>query len=118
MRPNASQPHLGPATRQFMWTVEFLQRYPQTCLTTYETLLEDFPAWLAQVQAHLGWTDEQATSVGAGLEAELRPPEREDPHEHKRRMTPGNWREVFDDRLRRLFEKQLGAHLADAGYGW
>jgi hypothetical protein len=106
------------AITEFMATVEFLPRYPQTCLTTYESLVGDFPAWLARVQAHLGWTDKQAASVGEGLAGSVAPPETEDPQQHKRRIRPGNWQEVYDQPLCRLFEDRLGTHLTDAGYTW
>ncbi len=81
-------------------------------------LTTDFAAWLARVQSHLGWTDEQAARVGHGLEVTVAAPAREDPHRHKRRVTPGNWREVFDDRLHRLFEESIGPDLEAAGYAW
>ncbi|MHC5005305.1 MAG: sulfotransferase domain-containing protein [Planctomycetota bacterium] len=107
-----------PAIKQFLATVEFLERYPDTCLTTYETLTTDFPAWMATVQRFLGWTDEQAAQVSAGLEDEVRPPDEEDPYQHKRRVTPGNWREAFTPKLCRLFQRKLGSLLTDAGYEW
>jgi hypothetical protein len=109
---------LPVATRQFLATIEFLQRQPATLLTTYETLVGDFPEWMRQVAAHLAWTEGETALVNRGLEASVQAPEAEDPREHKRRVTPGNWREVFDDELRERFEERIGPELAAAGYTW
>lgn len=106
------------AIKQFLATVDFLERYPQTCLTTYEQLTTDFSAWLERVRDYMGWTVAQAAAVGEGLEASVQPPEKEDPYQHKRRVRPGNWKEAFTPPLRRLFEKKLGHHLAEGGYEW
>jgi hypothetical protein len=106
------------AISQFLATTRFIEKYPHTCLTTYETLTMDFPAWMKQVQKHLGWTDEQAAAVSSGLERTVEAPKKVDPYKHKRRVTPGNWREVFDDRVRAVFERRIGRELADAGYVW
>ena len=107
-----------PAIRQFRTTIDFLERFPHTCLTTYETLIGDFPAWMRQVAEYLEWTDEEAEAVSRGLEESVKPPDEVDPYQHKRRMTPGNWREVFDHRLRKIFERRIGPELEAAGYGW
>jgi len=106
------------AISQFLATRRFLERHPHTCLTTYETLTQDFPRWMAQVQVYLGWTDEEARSVSGGLERAVEAPRKVDPYRHKRRVTPGNWREVFDDRVREVFERRVGRELAEAGYTW
>jgi len=106
------------AINQFRATAEFLQRHPGTCLTTYEQLVGDFAGWMETVRGYLGWTPEQAAAVGAGLEQTVRAPARPNPRKHKRRVTPGNWREVFDDRLRDMFESSIGPLMAEAGYAW
>jgi hypothetical protein len=106
------------AISQFLATVDFLRRYPHTCLTTYEQLATDFPSWLARVAAHLEWSPRDAQRVGEGLAQKLRPPARPDPRRHVRRVTPGNWREVFDERLRDTFETAIGPDMAAAGYSW
>jgi hypothetical protein len=106
------------AMREFLRTEGFLRRFPATLLTTYERLVGDFPGWLEQVRQHLGWSDELARAIGAGLQDQVKAPPEEDPRRHKRRVTPGNWREVFDDRLCERFERRLGRYLTEAGYGW
>lgn len=108
----------GTAIRQFRTTTDFLRRYPEACLTTYETLTTDFPAWMERVRTYMGWTHDETALVNRGLEEAVAPPSTVDPREHKRRVTPGNWREVFDDRLQALFEEAIGRELADAGYSW
>lgn len=106
------------AINQFLTTFRFLERYPHTCLTTYETLTTDFPAWRKGVQDHMQWTAEQGEKVFAGLDKSLEPPKTIDPYKHKRRVTPGNWREVFDQRVRDVFERRIGRELQEAGYTW
>ena len=106
------------AIREFLRTEGFLRRFPATLLTTYETLVGDFPGWLEQVRRHLGWSAELARSIGAGLEDQVKAPPEEDPRRHKRRVTPGNWQEVFDERLSEVFQRRLGRYLTGAGYEW
>lgn len=106
------------AISQFLATFRFLEKYPHTCLTTYEMLTTDFPSWRARVTEHMEWTPEQAGMIFSGMERSLEPPAKVDPNKHKRRVTPGNWREVFDDRVRAIFERRVGAELAEAGYTW
>ena len=106
------------AINQFLTTFRFLEKYPHTCLTTYETLTTDFPAWRSHVQEYMQWTHEQADTIFAGMDKSLEAPAKVDPNKHKRRVTPGNWREVFDERVRALFERRVGRELAEAGYTW
>jgi hypothetical protein len=106
------------AISQFLATRRFLDKHPHTCLTTYEALTTDFPAWRARVIEHMGWSEEDSAKVFAGLVESLAPPKKIDPYKHKRRVTPGNWREVFDERLRELFERRIGRELTAAGYTW
>ncbi|MFQ5527964.1 MAG: sulfotransferase domain-containing protein [Thermoanaerobaculia bacterium] len=109
----------GPrALGEFRKTNQFLKEYPQTCVLSYEKLVTDFSAWLEDVQSFLGWSSEDASRIGHGLEAQLRPPREEDPSQHKRRVLPGNWQEVFNDELVQLFAREAGSELVDAGYEW
>jgi len=107
-----------PACRQFLATADFLVRHPETCLASYEELMNDFDAWLTRVAAHLDWSATTAGRIGSRVRGALKPPKRERPNRHKRRMTPGNWREVFDEQLRARFEERLGDTLEAAGYTW
>lgn len=106
------------AINQFLATFRFVEKYPHTCLTTYESLTTDFRAWRGQIERSMQWTPEQANAIFAGMDKSIEPPAKEDPYKHKRRVTPGNWREVFDDRVRELFERRIGRELKIAGYTW
>lgn len=106
------------ACRQFRATNDLLAKYPAVLLTSYEELVGDFSGWIARVGAHLDWPAEQTAQIEAALAGALDPPEREDPSQHKRRVTPGNWREIFDDRLVAYFKAELGDALEAAGYAW
>ncbi|MHC4990973.1 MAG: hypothetical protein ACYTGC_08325 [Planctomycetota bacterium] len=103
---------------EFRATTRFLERFPQTCLVPYELLVGDFERWYRTVADHLQWSSPLAERIAEGLAATVQPPAAEDPHQHKRRVTPGNWREVFDERLRALFEREIGSEMAQAGYDW
>ena len=106
------------AINQFLATFRFLEKYPHTCLTTYEALTTDFSAWRGLIEKHMGWSAAESQKVFAGLDRSIEPPAKVDPHKHKRRVTPGNWREVFDDRVCELFERRIGRELKQAGYTW
>lgn len=103
---------------EFLGTVDFLVRHPETHLTTYEQLVTDFPGWIATVGEVFGWTSDETRQAEERLAPVVAPPESVDHMKHKRRVTPGNWREVFDDELRELFSRLLGPHLEAAGYTW
>lgn len=106
------------AIRQFKATFKFLDRYPQTCLTTYEQLILDFGGWYRTVCDHLELSGDEAARIRKRIEPSLAAPKKVNPSKHKRRVIPGNWREVFDDRLRTMFEEQVGRELEKAGYTW
>ncbi|MCK4871408.1 MAG: sulfotransferase domain-containing protein [Phycisphaerales bacterium] len=103
---------------EFLATVRFMRSYPRTLLTTYEELVSDFDAWFTRIADHLGWSMDVRSEISRGLAAQVQAPTAEDPSKHVRRVTPGNWRDVFDDALRTVFEERLGDDLLDAGYTW
>lgn len=107
-----------PSIKQFQATERFLERYPKTCLTTYEMLVGDLDAWIDMVKNHLDWTDDQTRAISRGLSKALKAPVKADPERHKRRVTPGNWKEVFDDRLREIYDRLIGPEMVAAGYLW
>jgi hypothetical protein len=107
-----------PIIEEFLATETFLARHPETLLTTYEELVGDFDGWFARVAAFLDWPDELRDLIGRGLAAQVQPPAVVDPMQHRRRVTPGNWKEVFDEPLTVLFRERLGDSLVQAGYGW
>lgn len=105
-----------PAIREFKLIRELMAQYPDALATSYETLLADPNAWLDSVAAHLEWDPAVTERVRGGIAHSFEVPEVEDPNNHKRRMTPGNWTEVFDIKLERLYERLAGDEMSAAGY--
>ena len=62
------------------------------------------------------WPDDLIDDVKANFTDSFQPPDAQDPLKHKRRITPGNWKDVFDDELERLFERTVGDRLRANGY--
>jgi hypothetical protein len=106
----------APALAEFRQAMDFLDRFPQTLDAPYEQLVIEPDRWLSRVADHLGWATAVVPVLGDALRPCLQPPPRERPDQHKRRITPGNWREVFDDRLCALFQHEAGSLIARAGY--
>jgi hypothetical protein len=80
------------------------------CLASYEELMTGFDGWMGRVAAHLAWGETTTARITSRVRGALTPPRREDPPRRKRRMTPGHWREVFDERP--------GGELEAAGDAW
>ncbi len=106
------------AIDEFKATIRFLEQYPRTCEAPYELLVTDCRAWLDKVITHLNWPRHLIDELTPIFAEAVKPPEREDPHAHRRRITPGNWRAVFDHGLCELFDRELGESLTNAGYTW
>jgi len=104
--------------KEFKAISSFVRQRPESLVTNYETLVLEFDAWLDALADHLGWDTTQLDRVRDGLSESVRPPERERPEEHKRRVRPGNWRDVFDDELEGVFRDRVGRELEEAGYTW
>ena len=85
-------------------------------LTRYEDLVTDPVTWFRSVGEHASWTDEFTNAIAARFEGSFAPPSAEDPLRHKRRITPGNWREVFDDDLLDHFDSEIGTLMQANGY--
>ena len=89
--------------------------HPNILVTRYEDMVTDFPRWFDAVADHLdlGLTRGDYYSLQSEFVVE-----RENVHEHKRRVTPGNWKEVFDGELRDIFEKRIARSMQACDYGW
>ena len=77
-------------------------RYPNILLTRYEEMVTDFPSWFGRVAAYLDLGGDRARYHALAGEFIV---ESEDVTRHKRRVRPGNWKEVFDQELREYFER-------------
>lgn len=85
-------------------------------LTSYEDLVTEPASWFATLGEYAGWPTSLTRAVTEEFSDSFTPPETADPLQHKRRITPGNWREVFDDELSAEFEAKVGPRLKASGY--
>lgn len=85
-------------------------------LLRYEDLVTEPGAWFDSLGKYAEWPQELTDAVTAEFSGSFVPPETADPLQHKRRITPGNWREVFDDELEADFDAKIGARLKASGY--
>ena len=104
--------------KEFRAIASFVREHPGALVTSYETLVIEPHAWLSEVGAYLGWDKTQRTRIGKRLAKTVRPPYKVRPDRHKRRVLPGNWREVFDDELESVCRDRVGPELEEAGYTW
>ena len=103
---------------EFMRCTEMILTNNNICDLSYELLVTDPYLWLmkfidfTELSECLdeNWLDEMASH--------LKPPEKENPLAHKRRITPGNWMDVFDDELEQMVKDKLGDRLEQFGYCW
>ena len=106
------------AMREFNLTQEAIEKYPWALVTTYEELVTDYATWLETVSEYLEWDIDLTQDLYDRTKASFEPPAEEDPNQHKRRVTPGNWTEIHTDELQRLYERLGGAKLDAAGYSF
>ena len=109
---------LKPAARQFRAIRQLAKRYPDALLVSYEELVQSYNHWLNRFSDHVGWSASQSDQIYERTFGSFEPPTHVDPTQHKRRITPGNWQELFTEAVRAAFENELGDELGDAGYYW
>ena len=85
-------------------------------MTRYEDLVTAPHEWFRSVGDFVGWDDAFIETLIDRFAASFAPPDIADPLKHKRRITPGNWREVFDDELIADFDAKVGDRLRANGY--
>ncbi len=107
---------LKPVTAEFRRVLALAEDHPDSMVTSYEQLVMDYPAWLGEVCRFAGWSEDLERRLLAKTRDSFAPPAVEDPSNHKRRITPGNWRELFDDELTQRFEDACGDEMRAAGY--
>lgn len=105
-------------SREFLSLTSLLQNNSHVCDLPYELLIESPRQWLSRFVefAELGkYVDDNWRSE---MLAHLQPPPVEDPTSHKRRMTPGNWKAVFDEELRAMLGENIRNRMDEFGYCW
>lgn len=85
-------------------------------MTRYEDLVTAPHEWFRSVGEFVGWDDAFIDEITDRFAKSFTPPDVADPLQHKRRITPGNWREVFDDELIADFDHKIGDRLRANGY--
>ncbi|NNF42977.1 MAG: hypothetical protein HKO59_15180 [Phycisphaerales bacterium] len=101
---------------EFRAALRFRDAHADVLDAPYEQLVADPVAWLRRVTRHVGWPERLAEAVAPVIRRAVAPPARPDERSHKRRVTPGAWREEFDEELVERFDREIGADLASAGY--
>ena len=85
-------------------------------MTKYEDLVIAPDDWFQSVGEFVGWDDAFIEQISERFAKSFAPPDVTDPLQHKRRITPGNWRDVFDDELIAFFDHKIGDRLRANGY--
>ncbi len=84
----------------------------------YEQLTTHPQEWLTTFVKHAGLERIVGEAWFTEMKNHLIPPETEDKYQHKRRVTPGGWKEVFDDKLTYLLKNRIGEQMEQLQYDW
>lgn len=106
------------AMTEFKGVRALAARYPNAMVSSYEELVTNYDQWLDRFGTCVGWPPDALAKIYEQTSESFVPPAVMQPHEHKRRITPGNWREIFDDRITAIFERECGDEMREAGYDW
>jgi len=106
------------AIREFKKMQAIARAHPNALVTTYEELVLQYPTWLRRVCRHAGWSEDVSQQIATITGDPFGPPATEDRNQHIRRITPGNWRNLFDERLVDHFQSWCGDEMERAGYLW
>jgi len=92
---------------------------PNTQLVTYETMVLDFPTWLRQVISRFELpNDEETFKFAAAARAhETRKPASENITLHKRKVTPGDYKEKLKPETVAELNRRFANVLTALGYG-
>ncbi|MCP3904397.1 MAG: hypothetical protein GY715_12275 [Planctomycetes bacterium] len=104
------------AIDEFRAATAILARFEHALDAPYELLVTRPLDWLDLVATYLGWPRAVIDDLAGKVPPHVTAPDTEQPTKHKRRVTPGNWRSVFDDGLDRVFTDEIGPEMASAGY--
>lgn len=103
---------------EFTNCADLLRDNPQIIDLPYELLMSDPHLWLAKFIDCAGLHDVVNDAWYNTMARQFIPPETEDVNQHKRRMTPGNWKEVFDEQLALLLNERVGEQMEQLAYPW
>lgn len=103
---------------EFSKCVDILNNHNGVCDLPYELLIDDSRNWLEKFVEHTGLGGELDENWFGQMETHLKPPQVVDHMQHKRRMKPGNWKEVFDDELKSILDSQIGSQMNQLDYCW
>lgn len=118
----AMSPREGVAALTAAGAIAEFSKLHQLCakhdglMTRYEDLVTDPVGWFQKVGEFSEWPQSLIEQVQLEFKDSFTPPDVADPMQHKRRITPGNWREVFDEELEQEFDAKIGTRLRANGY--
>jgi hypothetical protein len=101
---------------EFESCASLLREYSQLVDLPYELLISNPRDWL---ETFVRCADLESIVDDAWYDSMLQQlviPETEDVNRHKRRMTPGNWKEIFDEQLSLLINDRIGEQMEQLGY--
>ncbi len=111
-----AEPDNKEVVDEFANCANLLRDYPQIVDLPYELLLSDPRHWLTTFVKYAGFDDVVDKSWYNTMIRQFEVPETEDVNRHKRRMTPGNWKEVFDQQLSLLINERVGEQMVQLEY--
>lgn len=103
---------------EFLYCARLVRGSPRVRDLPYEQLVANPGEWLDRFVAASALDDLVDAAWREEMAKHLEPPQAIDPRAHRRRVRPGNWREVFDEELRAEFERRVGKEMATLGYEW
>jgi hypothetical protein len=94
---------------------------PNCLCMRYEDVLADPMTWFHKAFRHYGFDNKQVRQAGRiarsiSFESSGRKLGQEDRKSHKRKGTPGDWKNHFTDEHRELFKEHLGDICVTLGY--
>lgn len=108
----------GEILDEFKFCARILADHREVVDLPYEQLINDPQEWLTTLVKHAGFDRIVGEAWYSEMKKHLVAPETEDIYQHKRRVTPGGWKEVFDDHLSDLLKKRVGEQMEQLQYGW
>jgi Sulfotransferase domain len=113
-----SKPDNKEIVEEFESCAELLQNHPQIVDLPYEMLISNPRKWLETFVEKAGLSDVLDIKWYRLMLKQFVIPETVDISQHKRRMTPGNWKEVFDEQLALLLSERVGQQMQQLEYPW